>query len=104
MKEFISKGLNHIPILPINPDPIVKELKEVWIKVASIMHINVLDSHFEAIHDIVNKIFFEVFPHFIKNQPPWFFDKNLMDELNFISNHLFISGLDKAAQTPGFHV
>ena len=25
-----------------------------------------------------------------------------MDELNFISNHLFISGLDKAAQTPVF--
>ena len=66
LKEFVSKGLNRIPILPINPDPIVKELKEVWIKVASIMHINVLDSHFETIHDIVNRIFFKYFPTLLK--------------------------------------
>lgn len=41
LKEFSSKGLNHIPILPLNPDPILKELNNVWIKIASIMHFNV---------------------------------------------------------------
>ena len=57
------------------------------------MHINVLPTHFDIIQEIVNTKFLKKFPNFIKNQSPWFFDKDLMDELEYVSKHLFISGL-----------
>ena len=82
LKEFSSKGLNHIPILPLNPDPIIKELCDVWIKVASIMHFNVKEDHFEVIKEITTIKFFELFPNYRKNQQPWFFEKDLLNELN----------------------
>ena len=60
--------MNHIPILPLNPEPVIKELCEVWNKVAALMHFNVQNEHFDAIKDITNTKFSEVFPNFLKNQ------------------------------------
>ena len=80
LREFTSKGFNHIPILPINPKPIIKELHSTWIWIASIMHINVVRTHFDIIQEIVKTKFFKKIPNFIKNQSPWFLYKDLLDE------------------------
>lgn len=102
LKEEVKKGLNHIPEVPVNPKSICQELRNVWVKVAKTMNIIVMPCQLECIDNIVNEMFHQHFPFFKKNQYLWFQNSALMDEINYLTNHLYIFGLDKAAQTPVF--
>ena len=105
MKSNFKNGLNHIPLRQTLLNEVVKTILDAWEQVCLILQIDPFDQlswvkneTWRILKEKASKNC-EGFKH---SQPSWRKIHSAIDELQWIQQHLFIAGLDKAASNANF--
>ena len=99
IQALLNKGFNHIPFKPINPVEAFTALWDGWEVICSLLDIPISLDHKAKLDALFFSKFDKMFPNFRFNPHPPLSSPSCLDQILWLKEHFYFSGLDKSSQT-----